>query len=159
MELAYPEKTTDFPKVTNKLYTTLGSTSGAGTACPFVAYILVHLQFKRGSCCPIFCVLCTVLLNIVFFFFLAVVPTSICSFWLPIWFLNFFFESTTTHPSWAGAQVATLVVIGTACIGRCISNYHMITAMTSPVGEKWKDIFVKLVIWWTWWPFVLLIII
>ena len=33
---------------------------------------------------------------------------------------------------WAGVELTTSVVIGTDCIGLCISNYHMITATTAP---------------------------
>ena len=32
------------------------------------------------------------------------------------------------HLSWAGFELTTLVVIGTDCTGRCISNYHAIMA-------------------------------
>jgi hypothetical protein len=33
---------------------------------------------------------------------------------------------------WAGVEPTTSVVIGTDCIGNCKSNYHTITAKTSP---------------------------
>jgi hypothetical protein len=41
------------------------------------------------------------------------------------------------HLSWAGFELATLIVIGTDCIGSCKSNYHAITATTAP-GLKWE---------------------
>jgi hypothetical protein len=34
---------------------------------------------------------------------------------------------------WLRFELTTLVVIDTDCIGRCISNYHMITATTAPL--------------------------
>jgi hypothetical protein len=37
------------------------------------------------------------------------------------------------HLAWAGFELATLVVIGTDCIGSCKSNYHMITTTMTPV--------------------------
>ena len=37
----------------------------------------------------------------------------------------------STSP-WTGFEPTTLVVIGTDCIGSCISNYHTITATTAP---------------------------
>jgi hypothetical protein len=37
------------------------------------------------------------------------------------------------HPGWVGFEVTTLVVIGTDCIGSCMSNYHTITTATSPI--------------------------
>jgi hypothetical protein len=36
--------------------------------------------------------------------------------------------------SWAGVKPTTSVVIGTDCIGSCISNYHTITATTATVS-------------------------
>jgi len=36
------------------------------------------------------------------------------------------------HLARMGFELATLVVIGTDCIGSCKSNYHMITTMTVP---------------------------
>ena len=36
------------------------------------------------------------------------------------------------HLAWAGFKLATLVVIGTGCIGSSKSNYHTITARTFP---------------------------
>jgi hypothetical protein len=36
------------------------------------------------------------------------------------------------HLTWVGFELTTSVVIGTDCIGSCISNYHMITATTAP---------------------------
>jgi hypothetical protein len=36
------------------------------------------------------------------------------------------------HLAWVVFELTTLVVIGTDCIGSCISNYHMITTMTAP---------------------------
>ena len=39
------------------------------------------------------------------------------------------------HLVWTGLELATLVVIGTDCIGSYESNYHMITTMTAP----WKN--------------------
>jgi hypothetical protein len=38
---------------------------------------------------------------------------------------------------WAGFELTTLVMIGTDCIGDCISNYHAITATTAvPITTK-----------------------
>ena len=34
--------------------------------------------------------------------------------------------------AWTGFELTTLVVIGTDCIGSCKSNYHTITATTTP---------------------------
>ena len=34
---------------------------------------------------------------------------------------------------WAGFALATLVVIGTDCIGSCKSNYHTIATMMGPL--------------------------
>ena len=36
------------------------------------------------------------------------------------------------HLAWEGFKLATLVVIGTDCIGSCKSNYHTITITTLP---------------------------
>jgi len=36
--------------------------------------------------------------------------------------------------AWAGFEIKTLVVIGTAYIGSCKSNYHTITNTTTPTG-------------------------
>ena len=35
--------------------------------------------------------------------------------------------------AWAGFKLTTLVVIGTDCIGSCISNYHTTMATTAPL--------------------------
>ena len=35
------------------------------------------------------------------------------------------------HLTWVGFKLATLMVIGTDCIGSYVSNYHMITATTT----------------------------
>ena len=39
------------------------------------------------------------------------------------------------HIEWSGFELTTLVVIGTACIGSCKSNYHTITTTTTPDGS------------------------
>ena len=39
------------------------------------------------------------------------------------------------HLTWAGFELTTLVVLGTDCIGSCISNYH--TIMTTTVPKKY----------------------
>ena len=36
------------------------------------------------------------------------------------------------HIAWAGFELTTLVVIGTACIGSCKSSYHTITITMTP---------------------------
>ena len=36
---------------------------------------------------------------------------------------------------WTGFKLTILVVIGTDCIGRCKSNYHMITTTTTPCNH------------------------
>ena len=36
------------------------------------------------------------------------------------------------HLAWVVFELITLVVIGTDCIGNCISNYHMITNTMAP---------------------------
>jgi hypothetical protein len=40
------------------------------------------------------------------------------------------------HLTCAGFELTTLVVIGTDCIGNCISNYHTITTTTAPQHLK-----------------------
>jgi hypothetical protein len=40
------------------------------------------------------------------------------------------------HLAWAGFELTTLVVIGTDCIGSCNSNYHTITATTTPLKSN-----------------------
>jgi hypothetical protein len=35
--------------------------------------------------------------------------------------------------AWVGVEPTTSVVIGTDCIGSCISNYYIITATTAPI--------------------------
>ena len=42
-------------------------------------------------------------------------------------------HNTQLHLAWLGFELATLVVIGTDCIGSCKSNYHMTT--TAPLVE------------------------
>ena len=44
------------------------------------------------------------------------------------------------HLAWARFELATLVLIGTDCIGSYKSNYHMITTMTTPVYILWSDL-------------------
>jgi hypothetical protein len=39
---------------------------------------------------------------------------------------------------WSGFKLTTSVVIGTGCIGSCISSYHTIMAMTAPDNKKMK---------------------
>ena len=39
------------------------------------------------------------------------------------------------HLIWAGFEIATLVVIGTDCIGSYISNYRTITTTTAPIFQ------------------------
>ena len=41
------------------------------------------------------------------------------------------------HLTWVGYKLATLVVIGTDCIGICKSNYHTIT--TKMALHKWRS--------------------
>ena len=44
------------------------------------------------------------------------------------------------HLTWAGFELTTLVVIGTDCTGSCKSNYHTITATTTPSTRLTKYI-------------------
>ena len=37
------------------------------------------------------------------------------------------------HPAWVGFELTTLVVIGTDCIGSCLSNHITITTTMAPV--------------------------
>jgi hypothetical protein len=39
------------------------------------------------------------------------------------------------HPTWAGFDLTTFVVIGTDCIGSFKSNYHTIKTTTAPSFE------------------------
>ena len=40
---------------------------------------------------------------------------------------------------WSRFELTTTVVIGTDCLGSCKSNYHMITATTSPTPMKMNE--------------------
>jgi hypothetical protein len=44
------------------------------------------------------------------------------------------------HLTWMGFELTSLVVIGTDCIGSCKSNYHTITATTTPTLLIVKEI-------------------
>jgi hypothetical protein len=50
------------------------------------------------------------------------------------------------HLPWNGVEHTTSVVIGTDCIGSCKSNYHTITATTTP-ASKMRDHVCVLGVW------------
>jgi hypothetical protein len=64
-----------------------------------------------------------------------------------VYLLEFFSENLFP---WTRIGLATLVVIGTDCIGSCKSNYHMITTTMAPVifwsiyGNKFFDTIIHL---------------
>jgi hypothetical protein len=51
---------------------------------------------------------------------------------------------SSTHLHTVGFKLATLVVIGTDCIGSCKSNYHTITTRTDPVHILYQILIVYL---------------
>jgi hypothetical protein len=147
MKPEYPEKTTDLPQVTDKLYHVMVLT---------LLHVRLRILLTRGKHLHyrIIWILGEVYIHKTSHFLLPV-PSQINATFKNIsvisWRSVLLVDETgvpgehhrpaachwqtlsrnVLHLAWAGFELTTSVVLGTDCLGSCKSNYHMITATTS----------------------------